>query len=96
MRASTAPTVETAICSFAAIAVLVIRNRRNRSITASTRAGVRFATLLGADDRSSSTRSPDRQRLNHSYARRSLMPAASAASATVQCSSVTRWHNNRR
>ena len=44
----------------------VIRNRRNRSITATTRAGVRFAMRLGHDERSARTRSPSRQRFNHS------------------------------
>jgi hypothetical protein len=53
-RASTAHTVETAICNFAAIAVLVIRVRRNISMSCSTFAGVRDGTRFGADDRSTS------------------------------------------
>src|SRR5207248_3837780 len=88
-------TVETAISSVAAILVLVHRNRRNRSIWASTRAGVRVGDVFGTEDRSVIA-SPASWRANHRYAVRSAQPAASAASATVQPSSRTRTHNNDR
>src|SRR5204863_7460359 len=94
-RFNTVHTVETAISSVAAILVLVHRNRRNRSIWASTRAGVRVGDVFGTEDRSIIA-SPASWRANHRYVVRSAQPAASAASATVQPSSRTRTHNNDR
>jgi len=51
-RFSTAQTVDTAIFSAVAIAELVIRDRRSRSITASTCFDVRRGLDCGRDDRS--------------------------------------------
>jgi hypothetical protein len=51
-RVRTAQTVDTAIPSFAAIAELVIRDRRSRSITTSTFSGVRVGHDAGRLDRS--------------------------------------------
>jgi hypothetical protein len=84
--------VDVGSSSVAAIRVEVQRNRRNRSIWASTLAGVRVGDVLGADDRSV-IGSPASWRANHRYTVRSAQPAASAASATVQPSSRTRTHN---
>ena len=63
-RCNTAQTVETAISSVAAILVLLHRNRRNRSIWASSLAGVRVGHVFGADDRSV-IGSPASWRANH-------------------------------
>jgi hypothetical protein len=51
-------TVESAIPSSSAISAAVIRNRRRAAIASTRSAGVRLATRLGADERSSKPRSP--------------------------------------
>jgi hypothetical protein len=50
----------------------------------------------GADEDRSVIDSPARHRANQRYAVRSEQPAASAASPTVQPSSITRRHNSSR
>jgi len=58
MRLSTAETVDSAIPKHSAISLLVIRSRRNSSMTSTRSPGVRCGIRLGAEERSRSPASP--------------------------------------
>jgi hypothetical protein len=58
LRVKTAETVESGIESVSAISAAVIRNPRSATIAATRSGAVRFATRLGADERSNKPCSP--------------------------------------
>ena len=96
LRDEKAPTVESGIPSVSAISGLVKRSSRSDRISSSRSAGVRDGTETGAEERSSSPRSPSRRkRSTHFQAVRPLTPAASAAAANDQPSTNTRSASSR-
>ena len=78
-----------------AISAAVIRSRRRRSIASTLWAGVLEGTRLGAEERSAID-SPRRRRATHLATVLLLTPAASAARAWLQPSSITRLASSSR
>jgi len=67
------------------------------TISRTRSSGVRLATRLGFEDRSSKPRSPSSRYLpTHLRAQRTLTPAASAAAVSVHPSTTTRSASRRR